>query len=273
MYVTTVRRRRLAAELRRYRDDAGLTLEQAAEQSGLSAATLSRAENALVPVKMGTVLALTAAYGVPADVTAALVQLARDAKQKGWWQAYGDLLSSHYADLIELEATATTITEYATQWVPGLLQTEPYARALIAATLANPLPAEVERRTKLRVERQAQLAGTGLHVIIDECVLRRPVGGVMVMREQMRRLIEANGSGITVQVLPLDSGAHPGLSGPFLVLTFPKAPSVVYLEGVFGEVFEEDEERVCRIARVFDELTGLALSPGKSADMIKTIME
>src|SRR5690242_12104889 len=187
----TVRRRRIAAELKRLREERGLTLDHAARELGVARSTMSRVENAQVSVRPGDVRTLLELYKLePADIDA-LVQVARDARQRGWWQTYSDVLPSWFEVYVGLEQAASEISTFEVALVPGLLQTADYARAVIEAELPDAPPAEVDRRTELRMKRQHDEARPDLWVVLDEAVIRRVVGGAPTMRAQLERLAEA----------------------------------------------------------------------------------
>src|SRR5215472_620634 len=205
----TVKRRRLAAELRRYREQAGLTIEEVAERLEWSTAKISRIENVRVGVLPRDVKFLLREYGLgdadPAwDV---LLTLARESRQKGWWQQYGDAVPDWFEVYVGLEADATTRSAYHAEFVPGLLQTADYARAVHRAFLIAATDEEIEQRVKVRMARQELLTGPDspqAWLVLNEAVIRRVVGGRGVMRAQLTRLAEASASlpNLTLQVVP-----------------------------------------------------------------------
>jgi transcriptional regulator with XRE-family HTH domain len=276
----TVRLRRLAAELRQLRAAAGLTREEVSEQTSINSATLYRIETARVRPQRRTLVALLDKYGVTdEDQRSEMIALSRQATQLGWLQQYESELPEQYTTYISFEAEARSIRDYESQFMPGLLQTEDYARALIQGTLPL-LPAdEVQRRVEARLQRQAALTKKTplkLWAIMDEAVLTRMVGGPPVMVEQLNGLIDAGRQPhITLQVIPFDIGAHPGMTGPFVMMDFPdKAdPELVYTESMGGDLFLERDTDIRRYTTMFEHLRALAMSPSDSERAIKKRIE
>ena len=276
----SVRARQLAAELRRLRDETGLTGEEAGGRLGWSGAKVSRIETARITVTPADVTRLLDLYGVSGQRRDRLGELGRRAGERGWWDAYADTLDPQYATLIALEDQADQVRWYAPQIVPGLLQTEEYARQVIRASLLISPPGEIERRVQVRMNTQRVLdrAGQplGLLVVLDEAALLRQVGGAGVMRDQLRHLVEAAGRpDVGLQVLPNGAGAHPALTGEFAILEFPElsAPDVVYLENMTSNIYVEQEAEVFRYNLAFDGLRGLALDPAESRELITRLAE
>ena len=275
----TVKRRRLAAELHAYREQAGLTIDDVAEQLEWSAAKVSRIENARVRVLPRDVRHLLRIYGVKEDGREwnILLTLAREAHQKGWWHAYGDALGESLQTYIGLEAAAISLRTYEPECVPGLLQTEEYARAVIGAGRSAGTEEENERYVQLRMARQAKLAQSSppeLWAVLNEGAIRRLVGGSAVMRDQLGLLLDAGGQpNITVQVVPFDVGAHMGMGGAFIMLSFPEPadPDVVYVNYSTGAVFLEKPAELERSALIFNHLRATALSVGQSRDLISRV--
>jgi len=209
-------------------------------------------------------------YGVEGSERDALLELAREAGRRGWWHAYGDVLPGPY---VGLEAEAKSVRNYEPLMLPGLLETEAYARAVVSAALVED-PKEIERRIAVRMARQRRLAGPGaieLWVVLDEAALRRPVGGPHVMAEQLRRLQDvAPQPNVTIQVLPFDAGAYLGMGNPLAILSFPdpEDSDVVFLENMGSELYLEDPDQVNRYAAIFNHLRAAALSPEKSIEKI-----
>ncbi|MGC5010738.1 helix-turn-helix domain-containing protein [Streptosporangium sp. DT93] len=265
----TVRRRRLASELRRLRERAQLTMEEVGEQLGWSATKISRIETARVRVALTDTGRLLDLYAVDSAKRGELLDLAKDARKKGWWQAYGDL-PTEYTTYIGLEAEATSMRSFAPTIFPGLLQTEDYARAVIRSALSFSSPGEIERRVEVRMARQALLAQDGplrLWAVLDEAVIRRPVGGPAVMRSQLKRLLDITDlPNVTIQVLPFAVGAHPGTNGAFEIMEFPEPadPDVVFMENFTGSLYIERETDVYRYSLTFDHLRAKALDPDGS---------
>jgi transcriptional regulator with XRE-family HTH domain len=275
----TVKRRRLAAELHACREQAGLTIEDVAQELEWSAAKVSRIENARVRVLPRDVKHLLRTYGVAEDDSGwgTLVTLAREAHQKGWWHTYGDTIGESFSTYVGLEADAATLRTYESECVPGLLQTEDYARTIIGAAL-SPWPGEeIERNVAVRMGRQARLAEAGsseLWAVVNEGGIRRLVGGATVMQAQLDRLLEASRQpGITLQVMPFSAGAHPGMGGAFTIIRFPEPadPDVAYVSYNSGSLFLEKPDELRRCAVIFDHLCAAALSIGQSRDLITHI--
>lgn len=271
----TLRRRRLSAELRNLRAQAGLTLVEVAKRLGWSEGKLRWIEAAQwVRPNVGDVMDLLDTYGVTDQrQREKLLRLAREAGQRGWWHPYRDMISERYSTYIGLEAEASALQTYQALVIPGLLQTDDYARALIQAGPAEITEEEVERRIAIRAKRQKILTGEDparLSAVIDEAALRRPVGGADVMRAQLERLVQlARLPRVMVQLLPYSLGPHPGLGGPFTILSFPESdPDAAYVETIAGELLIEEDSDVERYRSVYRRLLGLALSPADTINML-----
>ena len=274
----TVRRRRLAQELRRLREAARLTCEEVAEQLECSASKISRVETGRVSVSPRDVRDMLEIYGVPEDQRDSLVQLARESRQKGWWHAYGDSVQPHLATLLGLESAASEIRIYEVNLIPGLLQTEDYARAVLAAGNLNSSRSEIERLVALRMERQ-QVAGANMPkvwAVLDEAALRRQVGGPEVMRVQLEHLREVSAmANVSLQVIPFGGGAHPAMGRPFVILVFPERidPDVVYLEDLTSALWVEDVDQVDRYNVFFNHLRATALSFENSVALMTRVLK
>jgi transcriptional regulator with XRE-family HTH domain len=270
----SVRARQLAAELRRLRDAARLTGEEVAGQLGWSPSKVSRIETGQTSPGAADLRRMLDIYEVTGTQRDRLERLAQSSDQRGWWDAYTDTLAPEYTALIALEAESESVRWYAPMMVPGLLQTERYAREVIRSGLLIAPPGEVERRVQVKMTRQRVLTRDDplqMAVVIDEASILRTIGGPHVMREQLGHITAMAGRpNITVQVLPLDAGAHPALNGEFTILTFPDlvAPDVVYLENMASDLYVESEAEVYRYGLAFDRLRELALSPEESAELI-----
>jgi transcriptional regulator with XRE-family HTH domain len=271
----TVRRRQLGRELKRLREEAGKTREDAARHLDMSVPAISRYEVGSGGIRAKAVLELLDLYGVTdEDLRQQLADLARQGRVRGWWSAYASVIGYGYSTFIGFEEAAVEILDYGTLIVPGLLQTEGYARAVIGAGLPKTLSeAEVERRVQVRIERQSRLAaGLQLWAIIDESVIRRHVGGRDVMRAQLEHLVKfADSPNVTIQVLPYEAGAYPGMLGAFTILSFEDpltSPDVVYIEGVNGgdQFLEAIDTRPYSLQ--FNGLRAVGLDPATSAKMI-----
>ena len=269
-----MRARQLAAELRRLRDAATLTGEEAAGRLGWSPSKISRIETGQTAPSPTDLRRLLDQYEVAGTQRGRLEQLGQSAGQRGWWDAYADTLGPEYTALIALEAEAESVRWYAPMLVPGLLQTERYARAVISSGLLIAPPGEVERRVQVKMTRQKVLARENpvrLDVVLDEAAVQRIVGDPDVMREQLTHLAAmAARSHVTLQVLPLGAGAHPATTGEFTILAFPDliAPDVVYLENMTSDLYVEQEAEVYRYGMAFDQLRALALPAEKSAEFL-----
>ena len=268
----TVKRRRLAAELRRYREGAGLTIEEVAERLEWSTAKISRIENARVSVLPRDVKFLLGVYGLTGSDEAwdVLLTLARESRQKGWWQQYGEAVPEWLEVYVGLEADAAAIWGYDAEFVPGLLQTEEYARAVHRAQLVMATDEEIDRLVRVRMARQELLTADDapqLWFVLNEAVIRRVVGGVATMRGQLRHLLEAARlPNVTLQVVPFSAGAHPAMDGSFYLLTFPEPadPQIVYFEYYTGALYLEKSAEVQRYRLMFDHLRAAAQSVDES---------
>lgn len=276
----TVRLRRLAGELRALRQVAGLTREDTAEQTNINSATLYRIETAKARPQKRTLIALLDKYGVTDPVRrAALLDLSKQATQLGWLQAYESELPEEYTTYISFEAEARSVRNYESLFVPGLLQTEGYTRAVITASWSGVSEEEVQRRVETRANRQRSIAKDDplkLWAIVDEAVLHRKVGGPEIMSEQLQHLEDmARQPHITLQVLPFKVGAHPGMHGAFAVMDFPHAadPELVYVENMAGALYLEKEADVRRYAEMFDQLRAAALNPTDSQRMVARLAD
>jgi transcriptional regulator with XRE-family HTH domain len=265
----TVRRRRLAAELRRLREASSKTHEDVASELGWHRSKLSRIEGAqFVRISLTDLRALLDLYGVTDQTQRqSLITLGQEGRERGWWHSYSDVLPNPHSTLIGLEAETSSIRAYQAQLVPGLLQTEGYMRAILHAGLmtAN-ARGEIDRFVEIRKARQALLTQdppVALWAVLDEAVLRRLIGGADVMRDQVERLIEVSElPSINVQVLPDAAGEHPGLEGSFMILSFTESdPDAVYLDAAIGGLYIEKPEDIARYSWIFDHVRAAALSP------------
>jgi transcriptional regulator with XRE-family HTH domain len=275
----TVRRRRLALELRRLREAARLTCEEVAEHLECSASKISRVETGRVSVSPRDVRDMLELYGVPAGQRESLVQLARDSRQKGWWHAYSDTMQPQMATYIGLESAASEIRIYEVSLIPGLLQTEDYARAVIRAGMVNSPAEDIERRVSLLMARQPAVVRDDppkVWAVLDEAALRRRVGGAGLMRPQLEHLLaQATLPNVAVQVIPFGGGAHPAMGRPFIILVFPERvdTDVVYLEDLTSALYLEDVAEVDRYNVFFNHLRATALSFDDSAALITSVLK
>ncbi len=271
----TVRRRRLGTELRRLRESAGLTCEQAGDHLTCSASKISRIETARVPARAADVQGLCELYAAGEERTATLVALARESKTEGWWQRFDGTIPDWFSTYVGLEAEAASIRTYEIQLVPGLLQTEGYARALFeCAELSS--PEKVETAVAIRRSRQRILYSDSppqLWAVLSESVLHRLVGGPAVLRDQLLHLTEISElPNVTIQVIRHDAGAHPGMCTPFVILGFPDRadPQVAFVDYLTGALYLEKPEELDHFNLVFNHLVAAASSPLRSRDQIRT---
>ncbi|MFC3980458.1 helix-turn-helix domain-containing protein [Streptosporangium jomthongense] len=267
---STVRLRRLARELRQLRAASGWTTEEAASQIGWSRSKLNRMETGEGKPSPGDMATLCDLYSVPEPTHSALVTLAKEAGRRGWWTSYKDVFVGSY---VGLEDEATIISEWGVQLIPGLLQTEDYARAVIN-TGAHINAEEVDRRVMARMARRTLVSRPNapeLRVVLDESVLHRPIGGVEVMNEQLRALVTATKRpNVSVRVLPFAAGEHAGLEGSFIILEFDQDDDldIAYVEGTAGDVYVESSDHVDRYKVTFERICKLALPAEESRMMI-----
>lgn len=272
----TVRRRRLASELRRLREAAGLTIDEVGDKLECSASKISRIETGHVGVTPRDVRDMLELYPVDEDQREALVQLAREARKKGWWHAYNEVFTGAF---VGLESDASFLHAHQALLVPGLLQTEDYMRAIMGAIRPDQRDEETERKIAARLTRQDLLTDTQppeYWAILDEAVLRRVVGGPAVMRAQLRRLLDVAAlPHVTLQVLPFGAGAHAGMEGPFMILGFPEPadPDVVYVENTISGSYLEEPSEVYRYTLMFDHLRATALKPADTLLMVGEVAD
>ncbi|MEU6283345.1 MULTISPECIES: helix-turn-helix transcriptional regulator [unclassified Streptomyces] len=272
----TVRRRRLGQELRRLRELKGMTAEEVAERLLVSQSKISRLENGRRSISQRDVRDLCGVYEVEDQrIVDSLMEMARDSRQQGWWHAFGDIPYSVY---IGLETDAESLRVYEPQLVTGLLQTKAYAEALVQGALPETSAADIEKRVNVRMRRQERITAENnplrLWVVLDEAALRRIVGSKLVMREQLEHLIEMSQlPHVTVQVLPFEVGAHPGLNGQYAILEFSDAAdsSVVYLEGVTSDLYLEKAQDVQKYAVMYEHLRAQSLNVEQSRQYIARV--
>ncbi|MEY9969307.1 transcriptional regulator with XRE-family HTH domain [Streptacidiphilus sp. MAP12-16] len=277
----TVRRRRLGVELRRLRQAAGLTIDDVACDLDCSDTKISRIETGKMKARQLDVRAMLDLYGVAdGESRERLLQLNREARIDGWWSGFEDVLPTGFETFVGLEAEAAALRSYALAVVPGLLQTEAYARALFRAGHPDASAEQVERLVALRTTRQLLLVRAPsplrLWAVVDEAVLRRPIGGREVMADQLRAMAElAHQANVLFQVLPFDKGAHVSLSGMFTLIEFPNDADsdVVYVEGAGGNLYLERPRDVREAARAFSRLVAAALDCDDSRRFILTAAE
>jgi hypothetical protein len=276
----TVRRMLVGAQLRRLRTEAGVSREEAGDAIRASEWKIHRLENGQVGFKDRDVGDLLRLYGVtdPDDI-AVFLDFAREANAPGWWRQFGDLLPQWFKAYVDLESAAMVIRTYEGQFVPGLLQTEDYMRAVIGGAHLDELPDEAERRVALRIARQTLLTrpdAPRLWAVIDEAALRRPVGSPEVMRGQLERLIDATKlANVVLQILPFGAGAHPAMVGAFSILRFAdqELPDVVYVEHLTNALYLDKRDDVNRYLHVMDRISMRAAPPDKTVDLLHKILE
>jgi transcriptional regulator with XRE-family HTH domain len=270
----TLRRRELGFLLRQLRADSGLSVDAAAERAMFSQTKLSRLETGRVGASPRDIRDLLLVYGITDQAKREqLMALAREGKQRGWWQGF-DL---PYETYVGLEAEATLIRDYNTDIVNGQLQVEVYARAIFEAGEPPQDPATIDNRTEVRMKRQALLTQEGgpvFRFILDEGALHRPVGNPAVMRAQLAHLIEvAKLPSVTFRIIPLSIGAHPALDSVFAIVDFDSTSvnDVVYVEGAVGNIYLESAADLDRYRKMWSRLEAIALSPEDSASLVSSI--
>jgi hypothetical protein len=275
----TVLRMMLGAQLRRFREAADITPDQAGYEIRSSRSKISRMEHGRVGFKDRDVADLLTLYGVAdQDVRAGMLSLAQQANAQGWWAQYGDILPDWFEAYLGLEAAASLIRTFEIQFVHGLFQTEAYARAVTMLGHGAAPAEEIDRRVSLRMERQALLTSPDpprLWSVVDEAALRRPLGGQKVMRAQLSHLLEiAELPNVTLQVMPFHSGGHAGAGGSFTVLRFgePDLPDVVYIEQLTSALYLERRTHVDHYMEVMNHLSTEALTPASTTCYIGEII-
>lgn len=282
---STVPRRQLGRYLRDLRNSQRLTVRTAAERLEWSEAKIWRIETGQVGLRSLDVEAMCRIYGAAPGLTQALMGLAKETKARGWWHSYGDVIPEGFDVYIGLEEAAASISWYESELVPGLLQTEGYARTVIAAEPGVDED-EIDRRVRLRIERQTLLtrvtAAPELSIVLNESILRRPIGGTGVMAAQLRRLLEASGlPNVALRVMPFSAGLHPGvMSGPFEILRFPlngdgkaSEPPTVFADGYTGELYLDKPKELQRYGEAFDGIWTAALNEKASQDLLRQATE
>lgn len=251
-----------------------LTVEQVGEALGWSGSKVSRIETAKQLVAPDDVRVLVGLYGVGEDEIEKYVAIARQARQRDWWHKYDDVLPEWFEGYLGLEAEASKISTYESDLVPGLLQTEQYAAAVLGAFPLRTTPEEMERTVDLRRARQARLSDENpliLDAVISETVLRRAIGGTTVIADQLRHLIAmTERPNVTLRLLPFEAGEHPGLDGAFSVLEFadPEDGRIVCVEAMTSTLYIERPRDVGIYRLAFDQLQSRALDPEETINII-----
>ena len=268
----------LGAQLRRFRETADITAEQAGFEIRASRSKISRMETGQVGFKPRDITDLLSLYGVTDKETQSeFLSLARQASRPDWWTRYSDVLPDWFENYLGLEAASSTIRSFELQFVYGLFQTEDYARAVTRLGHQGATAAEIDRRVGLRIRRQDLLARANpprIWSIMDEAVLRRALGGPAVMRAQLRHLVEVDRKAqVTLQVVPFDRGGHSGASGSFTILRFQEhdLPDVVYAEQLTSALYLEQRADVEHYLEVMDQLSTEALTPAATIRFIERI--
>jgi Domain of unknown function (DUF5753)/Helix-turn-helix domain len=276
----TVLRMLLGAQLRRLREAAGIPSDKAGYEIRASRSKISRMETGRVGFKLRDVEDLLTLYGVTGEQERAKVlALARRSRAPEWWTQYNDILPDWFETYLGLESAAASIRSFEMQFVPGLFQTEDYARAVTRLGHQAAPAEEIERRVGLRRKRQELLARAQpprIWAVIDEAVLRRPVGGVEVMRAQLSHLAAAARlPNVTLQVVPFERGGHAAASGSFSVLRFEERdlPDVVYIEQLTSAVYLDQRPDIEHYLEVVDQLSGEALTPTETARFIGQVAQ
>lgn len=276
----TVLRIALGGQLRRLREARGITREAAGDAIRASGAKISRLELGRVGFKERDIADLLTLYGITQpEEREAFLSLARQANSRGWWHQYGDLLPSWFQTYLGLEQSAKLIRGYEPQFVHGLLQTPAYARAVVGLGEHQGDPEEIDRRVALRLRRQEVLTAKQpltLWMVIDEAALRRPIGGLPVLREQLEHLITmAERPNITLQVMPYDVGGHAAAGGSFTILRFnePDLPDVVYLEQLTSALYLDKKADTEQYLTVMDRLSVQAAPPDKTPTLLRAIID
>lgn len=273
----TARRRRLAIELKKLRDESGMTCNQVGKELDWSGSKVNRMETGQGRVQPSDIDALCRFYGTSDELRDLLKSLAKESKTKGWWHAHGDAVPSWFSVYVGLEQAATNLHTYQGEFIPGLLQTPEYATALSRVTPDQDHD-EIPRLVDVRMRRQQLLTenkSLDFWAVIHQSALLHVIGGRQAMAGQLERMLDIGQQrNVTVQVLPYDAGAYP-TTGPFTVLGFPEQadPDVVYREGLTDSIYLELPADVRIYTKAFDHLRALALSPQRSATLIRSALE
>jgi len=270
-----VRRILLGSQLRRLREQRGVTRQAAGYTIRASESKISRLELGRVSFKERDVDDLLTLYGV-ADKTEreALLQLARDANTPGWWHRYNDVLPNWFQTYVGLEESAAMIRTYELQFVPGLLQSEGYARSVIRLGNSGAADHEIDQRVELRMQRCERLSAPDaprLWAVLDEGALRRPIGGPEVMRGQFEHLIEMSKlPNVTIQIMPFRFGGHAAEGGAFSILRFPEQdlPDVVYVENLTGAMYLDKRDDVDTYLQAMERLCVDSETPERTVELL-----
>jgi transcriptional regulator with XRE-family HTH domain len=272
-YTPTVRGRQLARELRHLREQTGMTGEQAAAKMSWEQSKISRMETAKMRITSGEVMELCETYGIDGDKRDQLIVLARSARQQDWWREYSDYVKKGFIDFLAFEAEARTSCGYEAQVIPGILQCEEYARAILLGSQPRPSD-EVDRGVEVRLARQQRVTQSAdplnVWAVIDEAVLHRALERPEVMVTQLEHLLYLGELGnVSIQVLPYRAGIHAAIDGPFVLLTFDGYPDLLYIEHLVGCVYLEKPSETDKGRLIFEHLRSAAMNTGDSAAMIR----
>src|SRR3569833_768112 len=276
----TMRRRRLAAELRQLRRAANLTIDDVAVRLKWQSSKISRVETRKIGINTLDLRKLLDVYEITDRAQReALIELARRATERGWWQAYGTAIPSEYATLIGLEEEASLIRSYEPELIPGLMQTEAYARAVIRACRPKDTTDEIDRQNKnhhTQQQNHTKDEPPRVRIVLSEGAVRRRVGGAEVMREQLLHLAtNRDRSNVMIQVLPFSAGEHPAMVGSFAILDFPEVFDLgaVYIENMASAMTLEKASDLEMYADAFEQVQAQALGPKESRDMLKSLAQ
>ncbi len=281
---STVPRRQLGRHLRDLRNQSRLTVRAAAARLEWSEAKIWRIETGQTSLRSFDVETMCKVYGASADLTEGLMGLAKETKTRGWWHSYGDVVPEGFDVYIGLEEAASHFSWYESELVPGLLQTEDYARTVIRANKPGVDDVEIEQRVHVRMARQVLLTRvtdpSEIQVVLNEAILRRPIGGEKVMARQLERLIQAGAlPTVSVRVMPFGAGLHYGvMSGPFVILRFPlngtgqeTEPPTVYVDGFTGALYLDKPREVDRYDTAFTNIWVSSMDEGASQELISQV--
>jgi transcriptional regulator with XRE-family HTH domain len=283
---STVPRRQLGRYLRDLRNRQHITVKAAAQELEWSETKIWRIENGYTSLRSHDVELMCRIYAAPPDMTEALMGLAKETKAKGWWHAYGDVIPENFDVYLGLEEAASLLSMYQSELVPGLLQTEDYARTIIRDGTPEQDDEQLGRLVQVRIERQAMVqrstAPLELRAALNEAVIRRPVGGAAVMAAQLDRLAEVSSRpNVSLRVVPFSAGLHRGvMSGPFYILRFPlngdgqeSEPATVYVNGFTGDLYLDKPREIERYTGAFESIWSAALDEPASRDLIRQMAE
>ncbi|EFG65453.1 helix-turn-helix domain-containing protein [Streptomyces sp. SPB074] len=268
----------LGRRLQDLREHAGFSREQAAKVLRVAPATVRRMETAEVALRIPYLQLLLQSYGAAPEEVETFVTLAEDANKPGWWQRYHGVLPNWFSMHVSLEGAASLIRNYEPHFVPGLLQTEEYARAVMrAGSLGRGEPEEIERHVDLRLRRQKLLVredAPRLWYVVDETAVRRPAGDATVMRGQIDHLLDITAlPNVTLQIAEFSAGPHPGTFGPFVLFRFPmpELPDMVFVEYLTGAVYLDSRPEVAMYLEVMDHMAAHAATAQRTKEILRDV--